>query len=136
MNDAQHELTRRTALSATVAVTGGGLLAACGGGESSTATKSVDVSLDASKVPVGGGLVDRGSSVVVTQPTKGTFKAFSSVCTHQGCQVGEVTEKAIICPCHGSRFDPKTGAVTAGPADKPLAEKKVTVQGARLHVTG
>ena len=83
-----------------------------------------------------GGFIDRTNSVVVTQPTKGSYKAFSSVCPHQGCQVGQVTEEAIVCTCHGSRFDPKTGDVTAGPAEKGLPAKQVAVQGAKLHVTG
>ena len=30
----------------------------------------------------------RRRQVVVTQPTEGEFKAFSAVCTHQGCRVG------------------------------------------------
>lgn len=136
MSDLQAQFTRRSAMTATIAVAGTGMLAACGGGDDEASTKPVDATIDASKVSVGSGFVDRGNSIVVTQPTKGTFKAFTSVCPHQGCQVGEFTDKAIVCPCHGSRFDPMTGAVLAGPADKPLAEKKVEVKGSQLHVTG
>lgn len=136
MSELRDEITRRSALVATGVVASGGLLAACGDGESATATKSVDTSVDAADVPVGGGFVDKTNSIVVTQPTKGTYKAFSSVCPHQGCQVGSVSAEAIVCPCHGSRFDPATGDVTAGPAQKGLAAKRVDVQGAKLHITG
>ncbi|MEU0520437.1 hypothetical protein [Streptosporangium sp. NPDC006007] len=34
-------------------------------------------------IPVGGGKIIKGRWVV-TQPTRGSFRAFSAVCTHQG----------------------------------------------------
>jgi Rieske Fe-S protein len=39
-----------------------------------------------------------------------------------------VTDGAILCPCHGSRFDANTGAVVAGPARQPLAKVPVVVR--------
>jgi Rieske Fe-S protein len=41
-------------------------------------------------VPEGSGTVFREQKVVVTQPGPGDFKAFSAVCTHQGCLVDSV----------------------------------------------
>jgi Rieske Fe-S protein len=82
----------------------------------------------AADVPVGGGKVVDAAKVVVTQPTAGTFKAFSSICTHQGCSVIGVGSGTINCPCHGSRFSPVDGSVKQGPAKKPLAEVPVTVK--------
>jgi Rieske Fe-S protein len=67
--------------------------------------------------------------VVVTQPTAGEFKAFSATCTHQGCKVNRVTNGVIACPCHGSRFNIADGSVANGPAQKPLPEKSVSVDG-------
>jgi Rieske Fe-S protein len=83
-------------------------------------------------VPVGGGAVFDDHKVVVTQPVPGTFHAFSAVCTHQGCTVGEVVEGSIICPCHGSRFGVDDGAVVRGPADQPLSRADIAVDGTSI----
>jgi Rieske Fe-S protein len=86
-------------------------------------------------VPVGGGMVVEALKVVVTQPTDGDYKAFSAVCTHQGCLVDSVENGVIGCPCHGSQFDIATGDVVQGPATKPLPEKQVTVSDGGISVT-
>jgi Rieske Fe-S protein len=80
-------------------------------------------------VPVGGGIVIGAFQVVVTQPTAGTFKAFTSVCTHQGCQVANVANGTVNCDCHGSKFSIADGSVAKAPATQPLAPKKITVSG-------
>ena len=82
-----------------------------------------------SQIPVGGGVIFADSKVVVTQPTAGTFKAFTSVCTHQGCQVASVANGTINCDCHGSKFSIKDGSVVHDPAPQPLAARKITVSG-------
>lgn len=83
-------------------------------------------------IPVGGGKIFADQSVVVTQPQAGTFAAFDTTCPHQGCQVTEVTDGSISCPCHGSRFAVTDGAPTEGPATSPLGTRNVTVQGDRI----
>ncbi|MEU3254631.1 Rieske (2Fe-2S) protein [Streptomyces sp. NPDC006997] len=80
-----------------------------------------------SDVPEGGGMVV--GDVVVTQPTAGEFKAFSSKCTHQGCAVKDVKDGVIHCPCHGSQFSAADGSVTKGPATQPLAAAEIAVDG-------
>ena len=87
-----------------------------------------------SDVPVGGGTILTDSKVVVTQPTKGTFKAFTAVCTHQGCTVASVANGTISCPCHGSTFSAADGSVTGGVAPAPLASIPVTVAGTTVFV--
>ncbi|MEO3923240.1 Rieske (2Fe-2S) protein [Plantactinospora sp. CA-294935] len=82
-----------------------------------------------SEIPVGGGKIIADQQVVVTQPTEGEFKAFSSICTHQQCPVTGVDGGTINCSCHFSKFSVADGSVKGGPATKPLAEKKVTVDG-------
>ena len=148
--------SRRQVL-ALVAVTGAGgvLITACGGGGDDTTTpgsggSSSDASSDSpspsdsaggapgsglvatADVPVGGGVILDKQKVVVTQPARGTFKAFSAVCTHQSCIVGSVKDGKISCPCHGSAYSAKDGSVLNGPATRALAEVPVAVEGGQV----
>jgi Rieske Fe-S protein len=123
---------------------GAPLIAACGsddespsaggsssGGGGTTSSGSIGKS---SEVPVGGGKIFAAEKVVVTQPTEGDFKAFSAVCTHQGCVVSKISGEDIDCGCHGSKFSIKDGSVVNGPATKPLAALKATVKGGDITV--
>ncbi|MFJ5831362.1 Rieske (2Fe-2S) protein [Streptomyces sp. NPDC093089] len=82
-----------------------------------------------SDIPVGGGTVFSAEKVVVTQPEAGEFKAFSAVCTHQGCLVNKVADGTIDCPCHGSKYRIADGSVAAGPAPRPLPAEQIIVSG-------
>ena len=86
-------------------------------------------------IPVGGGKIFAPNQVVVTQPVKGTFKAFSSICTHQSCPVASVPGGTINCDCHGSKYAVATGAVVAGPAPRPLPPKQITITGDTITLT-
>jgi Rieske Fe-S protein len=113
------------------------LLVACGGDDGESAGDSGGSGGDGvlaatSDVPVGGGTIISDQEVVVTQPVEGEFKAFTSVCTHQGCQVGKVENGEILCPCHGSAFSAEDGSVVNGPATEPLAEKQISVDGDQI----
>jgi nitrite reductase/ring-hydroxylating ferredoxin subunit len=81
----------------------------------------------AADVPQGGGII--AGDYVITQPESGTYKAFSKVCTHQGCDVSKVDGGVIICPCHGSEFSIQNGQPQNGPARQALPETKVKVDG-------
>ncbi|MGO1974698.1 MAG: Rieske (2Fe-2S) protein [Propionibacteriaceae bacterium] len=87
-------------------------------------------------VPEGGGVVlSEGGDFVVTQPEAGEYKAFSSICTHQGCPVAEVTDGQILCPCHGSAFSVADGSVLQGPAKAPLEAAAVAESGDQLVIS-
>ena len=90
-------------------------------------------SIATADVPVGGGVVLEDAKYVVTQPTKGDFKAFSSTCTHQGCKVADVSD-TINCKCHGSKFSIEDGSVVSPPANKPLAESPTTISGDSVYI--
>lgn len=87
-----------------------------------------------SDVPVGSGTIYADQKVVVTQPSEGEFKAFTAVCTHQGCLVGKVEGEEILCPCHGSRFSTADGSVIDGPATAPLEEVALSVEGDQISL--
>lgn len=139
----------RAAGAASAAVAGAGALTACGGdaaetvesaasqaaGAASSAASAASEAIAAADVPVGGGIVVEATKTVITQPADGEYKAFTAVCTHQGCLVSSVEGGRITCPCHGSAFDASTGEVLQGPATQPLAEKTVTLDGDGLSVS-
>jgi Rieske Fe-S protein len=128
-------LDRRSALrAAAVAGVGVPLLAACGegagaSGTGGTRTTSTGPIAKVSEIPVGSGKIFEAEKVVITQPTEGDFKAFSAVCTHQGCLVESSSDGEIPCPCHLSHFSLEDGSPISGPASAPLAPVEITVDG-------
>lgn len=96
-----------------------------GPGATAAAPPAAKPLVETGKVPVGGGVVLEGERLVVTQPQAGVFKAFSAVCTHQGCIVTSVADGVIECGCHGSRFRAADGTVAGGPANRPLREIRI-----------
>jgi thiosulfate dehydrogenase [quinone] large subunit len=92
----------------------------------------------ASAVAVGGSAAfsdpKTGDPSIVIQPTAGKFLAFDAVCPHAGCTVEyDATAKLIVCPCHGSEFNPGTGAVESGPAPAGLTPIQVSESGGQLY---
>lgn len=55
----------------------------------------------------------------------GSYRAFSSICTHEGCTVSGFTGQRMVCPCHGSEFN-TSGSPVVGPATAALREYAVT----------
>jgi Rieske Fe-S protein len=157
------EVGRRIVLLGAGAVGVAGVLAACGGGDDETdsggeaasqppaetetptepapaeteppAEAGAQVVVAVADVPVGGGVIIAGERLVVTQPLAGEFKGFDSTCTHQACQVAEVADGQIKCPCHGSRYSIEDGSVTNGPALEPLTEVGIAVEGDQIVLT-
>jgi nitrite reductase/ring-hydroxylating ferredoxin subunit len=104
-----------------------------GGGASESAGGQAGGLAKTSDIPVGSGKIFADAQTVITQPTAGQFKAFTSICTHQQCPVAEVTD-TINCKCHGSKFSITDGSVVNPPAPSPLAAKTVTVNGDQISV--
>jgi nitrite reductase/ring-hydroxylating ferredoxin subunit len=133
---------RRALLLGSAAAGAGAILTACGRGGSKTdgfgtpSTLAPGTTLTpASAVPVGGGTILDAEKTVVTQPVEGTYKAFSSICTHAGCRVTSIENGQIVCPCHQSHFSITDGSVVSGPAPSPLPATAVTRRGATIVTT-
>jgi Rieske Fe-S protein len=125
-DDAGHAPAATTAAPASASAAAGAQGSASAGGSGGTVLGA------AADIPVGGGKIFAAAKVVVTQPAKGEFKAFSAVCTHVGCLCNQVADGTINCPCHGSKFKITDGSVVTGPAPTPLAAAKVTVAGGKV----
>jgi len=150
------QIGRRQVLGAGVAGIAVAGLAACSNSTGSTgpteeevassapstgpATKVVATAAD---VPVGSVFKftdpNSGMPAYLLQPAAGTFIAYSSKCTHQGCVVAAVPEaSAFKCACHGAKFDLATGepdeATSKNLTATPLAKIALTVSGDEISV--
>ncbi|WP_199485124.1 Rieske (2Fe-2S) protein [Actinomadura craniellae] len=141
----QRGSTRRGVLAGVGLIGVAGAVAACGGSDEAGGDDAGSgdpggapaaggtVLAKTSEIPVGGGKIFEGQKVVVTQPTQGEFKAFSTECTHRKCPVDEIRGSEIICPCHGSKFKITDGSKVAGPPPQSgngtLATRNIKVEG-------
>jgi len=66
----------------------------------------------------------------------GKIFATSARCTHRGCSLGEgwLDKGHLVCGCHLSKFDPKSGSVVDGPASNPLKVFEVLVEDKSIWV--
>lgn len=153
--------TRREFVSsAACALVTAALGAACGGGDPSgvgePTPSGVTFSGDVLTVPLAavgalasangsyltnplatGGVRDAGgraADVIVLNVGNDTFRAFSSICTHERCTVGSFANGRITCPCHGSQYD-ASGRVLVGPATRALTEYATAFDAATRTVT-
>lgn len=77
-----------------------------------------------------------GSPVVIAA-VDGAWYAVADACTHAGCPFSseaDLEDGVIICNCHGSEFDLRTGDVLRGPADEPVQTFPVRVAGDQLEI--
>jgi nitrite reductase/ring-hydroxylating ferredoxin subunit len=89
-----------------------------------------------SEVPLGSAIEFRddysGERALLVHLEDGQFVAYSVVCTHQGCVV-LYRDGELVCPCHGSVFDPaRGGAAVRGPAREPLQEVEVETEDGKV----
>jgi len=74
----------------------------------------------------------RGKPYIITRTSK-ELVAFDNVCTHSGCGV-DVDRDDLICRCHTSYFDNKTGKVISGPANSPLRSYEIKEVAGEIYV--
>jgi 3-phenylpropionate/trans-cinnamate dioxygenase ferredoxin subunit len=74
---------------------------------------------------------------VAVANVEASLHAFDDTCTHQGCSLaeGDLDDKVIECPCHGSQFDIVTGEVLEGPATDPVDVFEVREEAGELQVS-
>lgn len=71
--------------------------------------------------------------IIVSRISETEVAAFSSKCTHFGCEVPIPENNVITCQCHGSKFD-AGGKVIHGPASKPLKPFAATLSGTTITI--
>ena len=92
---------------------------------------------ETSEIPVGAIKMVKVAGVdVMVANLAGKLYAIGNKCTHVGGPLseGELTGSVVECPWHGSKFDVKTGAVLAGPAQKPEPTFQVRVENSAVWV--
>jgi cytochrome b6-f complex iron-sulfur subunit len=143
-------LTRRDFVStAAWTMLSASLVGACGGGDGPTdpgGTPSgsgvtvnggiITIALDAEAALAAsnGFLILSQARTIVINTGNNVFRAFTSVCTHEQCDVNGYSGGRIRCPCHGSQYDTR-GQVVAGPATLPLTEYRTSFDPATRTVT-
>jgi len=67
---------------------------------------------------------------------EGTYYAIGNKCTHMQCTLtnGQLNGDVVQCPCHGSKFNVKSGKVVGGPAAFPEPKYEVKVEGDKILV--
>jgi len=81
-------------------------------------------------------VVSVAGTAVNVSSADGRLYAFDDTCPHAGCSLGdgELDGTTVTCPCHGSQFDVRSGAVVRGPAGEPVRSRAVTVEGVDLLI--
>ncbi len=80
--------------------------------------------------------VEIGGRAVCLGRVEGAWAAFDDTCTHQECSLagGELDGAVVVCPCHGSEFDVRTGDVLSPPALDPLPIYEARTENGVLEV--
>ena len=78
-----------------------------------------------------------GGVDLVVAAVDGAWYGVEDRCTHAGCAFSEDADldgSDIVCNCHGSEFDIRTGAVLRGPAERPVRTIPVRMVGDHVEV--
>jgi nitrite reductase/ring-hydroxylating ferredoxin subunit len=77
-----------------------------------------------------------GEDVMVAN-VGGEYRAVGATCTHAGCNLaydGDLEGDTVVCGCHGSIFDLKSGEAVGPPAEEPVPVYQVRVEGDEVQV--
>lgn len=79
-----------------------------------------------------------GGVPVAVANAGGSLYAFHDDCSHQHCPLsdGDLEGDRVVCPCHGSAFDLRTGDVLNPPAATPIAVYTLRLDGDDVLVDG
>jgi len=84
----------------------------------------------AAEIPPGSRRVVKAKETrIVILNVAGRYHAIDDTCSHQGGPLsgGALDGRVVSCPCHGARFDVKTGAVLRPSARRGVASYPVRV---------
>jgi len=95
---------------------------------------TVDLTVADGLARAGGFLLISQANTMAVNVDGTTIRAFTSVCTHQGCTINRFSNNLFRCPCHGSQYS-TTGGVVTGPATRPLQEYQVERNGDLVTIT-
>ncbi|MBI4533406.1 MAG: non-heme iron oxygenase ferredoxin subunit [Candidatus Melainabacteria bacterium] len=81
-------------------------------------------------------LIELSGHKIALFNVEGQFYAIGNTCTHKGGPLseGSVAQGLVQCPWHGAKFDLKTGANLAGPAQEPVPSYKVEIRGEDIYI--
>jgi nitrite reductase/ring-hydroxylating ferredoxin subunit len=79
---------------------------------------------------------DANGEAVAVANIGGTYFAFGDTCTHRQCSLaeGELEDTTIVCPCHGSEFDIRTGEVVNPPARDAVPHYETKVEDGQIQI--
>lgn len=97
--------------------------------EGNKITINLSISANSGLKNSGGWLLISQAQTIVVNVDGNLIRAFSSVCTHQGCATSwQFSAGVFECTCHGSKFN-TAGQVVRGPAATNLPEYATTRSG-------
>ena len=83
-----------------------------------------------------GAVILDGLEIALARLDDGSWAAFDNTCTHEECPLseGDLDGDRIICYCHSSSFDVRTGEVLEGPAEDAVAVYATRVEDGDLQI--
>jgi nitrite reductase/ring-hydroxylating ferredoxin subunit/uncharacterized membrane protein len=80
--------------------------------------------------------VEAGGMNILLARVNGEVYALGDTCSHWGCSLseGRLENTSVVCHCHGSQFDLRSGAVINGPASAPEISFDVRERNGQIEV--